>query len=140
MAYLNVTKIALDGANQRPQQLYVNLSSKMCWDAVKYCGYLANMTSNYSCGKSIITSSASVVTDSTRIPEGDIIGFFENGDLKHAMISTGMGRAAGNKNDCMGIGHAVGWEELALPQVSSNGEFTPQGQRRVIVMRHTSFV
>jgi hypothetical protein len=33
---------------------------------------------------------------------------------QHAMISTGAGFAAGNKNACLAIGNPVGWEILDL--------------------------
>jgi hypothetical protein len=135
----NVVQIAKDGVNNKPPQLFSNLSSKMCWDAVLYCGYLAKLTDQEENGKNIIDSSASLVTNSSGIPSGNIIGFFHDGDLKHAMISTGSGNAAGNKNDCMGIGNPVGWEELRLPAVNENGEFIPEGQARTIIMRHQSF-
>ncbi len=135
----NVVQIAKDGVNNKPPQLFLNLSSKMCWDAVLYCGYLAKLTDQEGNGKNIIDSSASLVTNSSGIPGGHIIGFFQDDDLKHAMISTGNGYAAGNKNDCMGIGNPVGWEELELPAVNENGEFIPVGQTRTIIMRHTSF-
>lgn len=135
----NVVQIAKDGVNNNPPQLFLNLSSKMCWDAVLYCGYLAKLTDQEGNGKSIIDSSASLVTNSSGIPGGHIIGFFQDDDLKHAMISTGSGNAAGNKNDCMGIGNPVGWEELKLPTVNEDGEFIPKGQSRTIIMRHKSF-
>ncbi|MDD4160951.1 MAG: hypothetical protein PHW87_00560 [Methanothrix sp.] len=113
----------------------------MCWDAVGYCGYLAGLTSSENGGgKNIITSAADIVNSSNNITIGHIIGFFENGDLKHAMISLGSGEAAGNKNDCMGFGHSVGWEKINLPEVNrEDGTFIPNGQTRTIVMRHKSF-
>lgn len=134
---LDVTQIAIDGCNMKPPKLYEGLSSRMCWDSVLYCGYLANRTNEHQDGKSIISNTARIVTNSGNIPAGAIIGFFDGGNIIHAMISLGSGRAAGNKNACIGIGGPVGWEELALPRVGGRGEFVPGGQRRTIVMRYS---
>ena len=37
--------------------------------------------------------------------------------MVHAMLCVGKGKADGNKNDCVAVGHSVGWEILDL----SNG-------------------
>lgn len=77
----------------------------------------------------------------TRLPEGHFLGFFAMGFdqrhalgngvtpgvhfpvpfnkqetwlMIHAMISVGAGRGCGNKNDCVGVGASVGWENLDL--------------------------
>ncbi|WP_338927538.1 hypothetical protein [Mycetohabitans endofungorum] len=55
------------------------------------------------------------------LPPGHVLGFFdlakkEEDQLVHVMISTGHGKAAGNKNACLGFGQPSGWEELDLCQ------------------------
>ena len=70
------------------------------------------------------------VEEMVKVPKGSFIGFFETlskeeehqsiklkaGDkiLIHAMLAVGDGKAAGNKNSCIGIGSFVGWEILNL--------------------------
>src|SRR5262249_40222405 len=52
------------------------------------------------------------------VPQGSILGFIEenppNRVLMHAMVATGHGLAAGNKNSCLGFGNDFGWEILDL--------------------------
>lgn len=53
-----------------------------------------------------------------RLEPGNAIGFFwstpQGVTMVHAMLCVGKGLAAGNKNDCVGVGHSLGWEILDL--------------------------
>ena len=49
-----------------------------------------------------------------RLEPGNVIGFFEGAQIVHAMLCVGKGLAAGNKNNCVGIGSMVWWEILDL--------------------------
>lgn len=55
-----------------------------------------------------------------KLPEGHAIGFFDDQRLVHVMLSVGNSRAAGNKNDCIGIGEPIGWEALNLNHLTWN--------------------
>jgi len=52
------------------------------------------------------------------VPQGSIPGFVEDHHGKriliHAMIATGHGMAAGDKNSCIGVANDFGWELLDL--------------------------
>lgn len=102
----------------------------MCWDAVIKCvndsgaTSLGNPTIQRNSFAAFVSTTADPKVNSAQemqnVPEGALIGFVEDkgpgkGDaLVHAMISTGQGYAAGTKNACMGIGSAIGWENLDL--------------------------
>ncbi|MSU57902.1 MAG: hypothetical protein EXS35_06920 [Pedosphaera sp.] len=108
-------------------QEYLMLSSLMCWDAVMHVALLAGVIDDakYKSSKGrpdTLANSADIqVTDAgamANLPAGHALVFYEtkNGIPVpiHAMISIGGGRAAGNKNDCVGVGKSVGWEVLDL--------------------------
>lgn len=111
-------QIARDAATSQ-SGYYYDLSGKMCWDAVVFCmvqagapdpGSITSHGFNHvvSTGDPAVNSSA----DMRHVPQGAFIGFFDGERLIHAMIATGHGLAAGNKNACIGIGGPVGWEIL----------------------------
>lgn len=100
---------------------YLKLSGSMCWDAVVHCmiqGGASDPGSITSARFShvISTMDPSITSggEMQHVPQGAVIGFFEGDRLIHAMIATGYGCAAGNKNACIGIGQPVGWEVLDL--------------------------
>jgi hypothetical protein len=109
------------GAAQQNSQEYKVLSAKMCWDAVKHVAVLAGVIddarANGLAHTSMIRLSDKVVAHPDamgNLPAGHVLGFFEGERLIHAMVSIGEGKAAGNKNDCIGVGGPVGWEVLDL--------------------------
>jgi hypothetical protein len=63
------------------------------------------------------------------LPVGHAIGFFDGERLVHMMLGVGDGQAAGNKNDCIGMGHPAGWEVLDLRSLRWNqdGSITAAG-------------
>mmetsp|Transcript_4336 Transcript_4336/g.6620 ORF Transcript_4336/g.6620 Transcript_4336/m.6620 type:complete len:185 (-) Transcript_4336:191-745(-) len=105
---------------------YVDLSSRMCWNAVTRCAEVAGgmlqdsmVVSSNSYDHFIPKLDARRITtaaEMANVPEGSFIGFFDDdtGFIIHAMMATGNGQAAGNKNSCIGIGAHVGWEILNL--------------------------
>lgn len=121
--------VARGCAQNVASQEYRKLSGMMCWDAVTHCALLAGIVNQqqYSSllgrGNTLVTTVNPGVTNAAAmggVPAGHFLAFFENKNgmwtMVHAMISTGFGMAAGNKNDCVGVGHAVGWELLNLSQ------------------------
>ncbi len=116
---------------------YNRLSGQMCWDAVKYCAFRANIITEDE--HDVLNARWDLVTPhDTRIhnrdelknvPPGYALGFFEikhfaasnasnvRRDPFHVMLNIGDNKAAGNKNDCVGFGEQVGWEELDLSQL-----------------------
>jgi hypothetical protein len=113
----------------------------MCWEAVIECQVKAGaaqpklvLSNDY---KHVIDlSSDTLVTTAEamrQVPQGASVGFFMDNDpnLKHLMIATGAGSAAGTKNLCIGIGQPVGWEILNLAQdlTWENGGFKDPGGR-----------
>ncbi len=98
------------------------LSAQMCWDAVKYCAVIANIISEeesrvLSAKTCLVNRSDKIIStpqQMSALPAGYAIGFFEKDTIIHAMISTGRGLAAGNKNSCVGVGKDIGWELLDL--------------------------
>lgn len=104
---------------------YMMLSSLMCWDAVVHVAMLAGVVSESKAksirGNTIVDPAnprVRTAAEMASVPEGDLLGFFEDRKgvwtMIHAMIAVGGGSAAGNKNDCIGAGRAVGWEVLDL--------------------------
>ena len=113
-------RVARDAATLQGDT-YLQLSGMMCWDAVAHCQALGGgpAATSITVGDHlhyISTSDPSVTSaaEMRRVPQGAFIGFFHGGLLVHAMIATGHGLAAGNKNQCIGIGQPVGWEILDL--------------------------
>jgi hypothetical protein len=124
----NYAMSALDPRSQR----YATLSGMMCWDAALYCHVRGAGMRNP--GLPLTGPQAERYFspydqrvdgpgDALAIPPGALIGFFahrrrQDGSsgqtLIHAMISLGDGYAAGNKNDCIGVGNFIGWERLNL--------------------------
>lgn len=119
---------------------FKELSGLMCWDAVIRCALKAGAIDKKRADGAKISGDKPdsykgfidpkkdpVVADAAAmraVPQGCFLGFFENAGGKltmiHAMISTGHGLAAGNKNDCIGIGNPVGWEILNLAGDTEN--------------------
>jgi hypothetical protein len=99
----------------------------MCWAAVVHCARLADIVdaAQY---QSLLMRAKTIVSPVQphvvgaggmwALGEGHFLGFFEKKaigwNIIHAMISVGTGHACGNKNDCVGVGLAVGWENLDL--------------------------
>jgi hypothetical protein len=101
------------------------LSAKMCWDAVKHCVVQAapflgkNRYKHIDAKMGLVSSGDPEVRSAAEmrtVPEGSILGFFDGDTPIHVMVSLGGGWAAGNKNDCVGVGSPVGWEELNLAE------------------------
>jgi len=113
-------QIARDAATGKGQD-YLQLSAMMCWDAVVECQIKAGVAkpnsiefNNYKHVISLNDTPVTGVDEMRRVPQGAFIGFFEGDRLIHAMMATGAGFGAGNKNACLGIGNPVGWEILDL--------------------------
>lgn len=114
---------------------FKDLSKMMCWNAV---GYFITKDNRFlekaDCKKVIEDNATTILTESSQIPSGLIIGFFYGDTLIHAMYSSGNKKAKGNKNSCvLESGHDVGWEELPLPETNGNGEFTDSQGRTIII-------
>jgi len=94
------------------------LSSQMCWDAVSSFGHLTGLLTRPINPQhdlvSLHDSRISSAHEMASIPPGHSIGFYDGDRLAHVMVSTGAGRASGNKNDCVGVGNPIGWENLDL--------------------------
>lgn len=112
---------------KQPPSAYEILSRDQCWDAVAFCAFLAGVVDearyHYLKGnpqKLITVDDLSIDTPAEMhvTPPGQVLGFFEYRAGQwvriHTMLSTGDGRAAGNKNDCIGVGSMYGWEVLDL--------------------------
>ena len=117
-----VASVARECAAHQNSQEFRHLSSLMCWDAVVHVMNLAGVDvsdisvvsgTNQNLVSTANTNLASAAAVQN-LPEGHIIGFFDGKQLIHAMVSTGAGNAAGNKNSCLGIGNPVGWEVLDI--------------------------
>ena len=112
---------------------FMDLSAAMCWDAVKLCAVAVHAVDrNVDAQQGLVSHADALVVDRNAIasvPAGHVLGFFAGRRLVHAMLTVGDGRACGNKNDCVGIGHAVGWEELDLSALrwAGNGGITAPG-------------
>lgn len=104
--------------------LYMELSSTMCWDAVKLCATMAGFPLHTCNAQHGLVSQSDRRIDGPEalihLPTGHAIGFFDNERLIHVMLGTGGGHAAGNKNNCIGIGNSVGWESLNLRNLRWN--------------------
>jgi hypothetical protein len=117
--------VARETATKDGSAEFQQLSSMMCWDAVAHVALLAGIVdqSKYKSlmgsghVKLVRTSDPAIDNAAAmkNVPEGHILGFFSDGEMIHAMLSTGGGMAAGNKNDCVGQTFAsVGWQNLDL--------------------------
>ena len=118
-------QIARDAANPNHPQ-YLDLSAAMCWDAVKHCAVVAHLLDATVDAQHGLVSSADAQVHGREaiaaLPEGHAIGFFDDQRLVHVMLGVGNGRAAGNKNDCVGIGAPIGWETLNLNHLAWNAD------------------
>lgn len=116
------------------------LNTLKSWDAVKYCakkaGIITEKQSKSLSSMKIVNANGFKVKSHTRIPSGYIIGFFSNGKLIHAMISTGKGKAVGvNNKKAIGIGTDKKWEEVTLQQLKfKDGYGTFQYAGKTIAM------
>ncbi|CBW75764.1 unnamed protein product [Mycetohabitans rhizoxinica HKI 454] len=120
-----------------PEAEYNKLSGQMCWDAVKYCAFRANIITEdeydaLNARWDLVTPHDSRIRNSDdlkNVPPGHALGFFRiehfaassasnvRMDPFHVMLNTGGNKAAGNKNDCVGLGDMFGWEERDLSQL-----------------------
>lgn len=122
---------ARDSATNLGGAAYLKLSAAMCWDAVLLCvresGALSGSAltalgviapTQFSGFVRMIDPLVPDAAAMRLVPQGSLLAFVEHKDniptLIHAMIATGHGLAAGNKNACIGIGNPVGWEILDL--------------------------
>lgn len=122
-------QIARDAALDEHDNMYAMLSGLMCWDAVIACQVKAGMarpapvtTHEHDHVISLDDTAVASRREMQRVPQGASVGFFRNGTLVHMMIATGAGTAAGNKNQCIGIGEPVGWEILDLGVIWRGGQ------------------
>lgn len=112
---------------------YMDLSAAMCWDAVRLCAVAVRAVDrNVDAQQGLVSHADALVVDRDAVaslPAGFAVGFFEGQRLVHAMLTVGDGHACGNKNDCIGLGHAVGWEALDLRNLrwDGNGGITAPG-------------
>ena len=117
------------------------LSALMCWDAVAHCVLLSGLIDQdryktlahmqkrdhhllASPNDSLVANADEVA----QVPAGHAICFFERQHsgwvMIHAMLTTGGGMAAGNKNGCLqsvdggDIGRPIGWENLDLRKLA----------------------
>lgn len=116
--------------------LYLELSAAMCWDAVKHCAITTGLLKPDINAQHELVSQADGLIHGREamavLPEGHAVGFFDGDRLVHVMMSIGAGHAAGNKNDCIGMGHPAGWETLDLNRLKWNqdGSITAPGLLR----------
>jgi hypothetical protein len=123
-------EVANQGSSEFPK-----ISGLMCWDAVAYCARLAGIISEGRWNQLKGAPGEIYATNFSRVPgpslstlsPGTMLGFFEDSGghkkLIHAMIYLGNNEAAGNKNNCIGIGNSIGWEILNLNRL----DWTPEG-------------
>lgn len=129
---------ALRAATNLDGKSYMDLTVRMCWDAVMHCAVAANIITESRA--SLLESKLEMVNTSDfavknhaqlmQVEAGCALGFFDGNKIVHCMISLGGGMAAGNKNDCMGFGMSVGWEkhDLSILRWNDNGTFSaPRG-------------
>ncbi len=143
---------ARDSATAGDGADYLDLSSRMCWDAAAACVVRAGgntpqpgtITADHF--GSFVRLTDPLVSDADamrKVAQGALLGFVETRDgkpvLVHAMVAVGHGMAAGNKNDCIGVGKSVGWEILDLAgelqwidgvqAIQAPSPYDPQGRR-----------
>lgn len=119
--------------------VFLELSALMCWDAVIRCQVKAGGQAPGDHGVSMDDTPVNNPDDMRHVPQGAAIGFFEGGTLIHAMLATGHGLAAGNKNACIGIGGPVGWEILDLAGGVTWTGGRVQNPQRLLEVRYRSF-
>jgi hypothetical protein len=103
---------------------YHRLSGRMCWDAVLdllvetqwiHEDDRLNVLMQILSPKGLINAQRIRSMEKLReIPQGAILDFRDSSNCIHIMLSLGGGNAVGNKNNCIGVGHGVGWEQLDL--------------------------
>lgn len=122
-ARIAATQIARDACDPN-HPLYLDLSAAMCWDAVKHCAVASRLLHpNVDAQHDLVSPADAHIRGRAEVealPEGHAVGFFDGPRLVHVMLSLGNGAAAGNKNDCIGIGAPVGWETLNLNHLNWN--------------------
>ena len=116
---------------ERGSDVWKKLTSLQCWDGVLICALESGeiTESTFNALKNIYANSYSTYISKSdpvvrnrqgmmNVPRGSFLGFIDISDprnpLIHAMVAIGEGKAAGNKNDCIGIGSMFGWEILDL--------------------------
>lgn len=114
---------------------YEQLATVMCWTGVAHVLELAQidvskLVIRKETGKGmkvkvkhlllVDSTNGTQLTSSSNVPEGSVMGFFSRGEMIHAMISLGGLKAAGTKNNCIGLGNPYGWEILDLSELDWN--------------------
>jgi hypothetical protein len=140
-----LTRYATLSASEK-HPAYPELSGLMCWSAAIRCALNAGCITparaqllehidwgeDFSSFVSRSDTRVSNAEEMRQVPEGAFIAFIRvdppdpyfrfvhdyrgKRHIIHAMISLGDGKAAGNKNSCIGIGRHVGWECLDLAE------------------------
>lgn len=122
----------------------------MCWDAVAHVAMLAGVISEsrYAAlkGEQRIDNHVLVKTSDPQVngaagaksvPAGHAVCFFSGAGSKammiHAMLSVGNGKAAGNKNGCIGIGKDLGWEVIDITKANWSGNVIKRGGEEIHV-------
>lgn len=137
----HVATVAKNIAAQEKSMEWEQLSALMCWDAVAHCVLLAGLIdqnryktithlqkSDHHLLASPNDARVANAQEMAEVPAGHTICFFErkNGAwvMIHAMLTTGSGMAAGNKNGCLqsvdggDIGQPIGWENVDLRKLA----------------------
>lgn len=131
---------------------YKHLSSLMCWDGVLHVAMLAGVIdeTRYKAlkGQDRMVVAAALApmgcpmvlgaAGMGGLPPGQAMIFYDGTTPMHSMISLGDGRAAGNKNDCIGLGNCGGWEilDLRLLNWTAGGIDAPGPHGRRIIQAH----
>ena len=127
----------------------------MCWDALVLCARKSGALDKYK--HASLWSTINIhhfehfvstrdfkirsKNDMFNVPQGSFIGFFSSsGRIIHALMATGAGFAAGNKNECIGIGQPVGWENLNLAGGGLNWHFGGGFNREIIHVHYRLFL
>ena len=129
---------ARDCAAGRNQKGCLLLQKEMCWDAVSLCAELAQVIDHKKFltlkgqENRLISVNDPVVTNANamrQVPPGHILGFYDPAPqykrFVHAMLSTGIGWAAGTKNGCIGIGYDMAYWQLL--NLAGGLKWLPQG-------------
>jgi|GEM_PF-1193192 len=112
-----------------PGKAWVDMAGTgVCWDGVMHCALKTgiigeNKVRTVNARDVMVTVYDSRVSNANQLRNlgaGMVLGFF-SGTTKepvHVMLTTGQNRAAGMKNNCVGIGDPYSWQELDLAGLS----------------------
>jgi hypothetical protein len=134
--------VAVQTAMTENSQEWRMLSTLMCWDAVAHCIELAGfpkITTQQMRNNQVLARISDPVVDSAAamaaVPAGNAMVFYSKVDEAwiaiHAMLSVGDGRAAGNKNACIGLGGPIGWEVIDLTQLTWSAGAIKRGSESI---------